>query len=218
VSLRSRVAAVAAIAVVLAFTVFLFVAAFLRNRPPAVGVTTKNGETSLTLQTVGQLGHGSRADWVSYLARKPDGSWDQSTTFELPAHSTIHVTVYQFDTQTGLRNPFLGKVQGTVGGTMTVDGKQLSVLDPVEAAHTFSIPDLGVSVPLEGISASAPKQCSLAPCSTDFDHVTVEFTLKTGAPGKFRWQCFVPCALGTLSGNGGPMQTVGFMGGFVVVV
>jgi hypothetical protein len=209
---------VVAIAATLTFTVFLFVAAFLRNRPPTVGITTKNGATSLTLQTVGQLGHGSRADWVSYLALKPNGSWEQSTTFELPAYSTIHVTVYQFDTQTGLRNPFFGKVQGTVGGTMTVGGKTLSVLNPAETAHTFSIPDLGVSVPLEGISANAAKPCSVAPCSTDFDHVTVEFTLKTGAAGYFRWQCFVPCALGTLNGHGGPMQTVGFMGGFVHVV
>jgi hypothetical protein len=48
--------------------------------------------------------------------------------------------------------------------------------------------------------------------------VTIEFTFKTGARGTFRWQCFVPCAAGTLNGNGGPMQTVGFMDGFVHVV
>jgi len=31
--------------------------------------------------------------------------------------------------------------------------------------------------------------------------------------GLFRWQCFVPCAAGTLYGNGGPMQTLGYMTG-----
>jgi hypothetical protein len=32
-------------------------------------------------------------------------------------------------------------------------------------------------------------------------------------PGVFRWQCFVPCGGGFLDGNGGPMQTIGFMMG-----
>jgi hypothetical protein len=31
--------------------------------------------------------------------------------------------------------------------------------------------------------------------------------------GTFRWQCFVPCGGGFLDGNGGPMQTLGFMMG-----
>jgi len=33
----------------------------------------------------------------------------------------------------------------------------------------------------------------------------------------YRWQCFVPCGLGFLYGNGGPMQTIGFMDGFLEV-
>lgn len=128
-------------------SLIFFIAAFLRDRPPTVRVTTTGGKTSLVLQTVGQLGYGSKPDWVSYLAQQPDGSWEQNTIFELPAYSTIHVTLHQYDSQTGLRNPFFGKTQGLVGGTMTVDGRELSVLDPAEAAHTFSIPDLGVAVP-----------------------------------------------------------------------
>lgn len=51
---------------------------------------------------------------MSYLVRRPDGSWKQSTIFEVPAHSTIHVTVFQYDSQTGLRNPFFGRTQGLV--------------------------------------------------------------------------------------------------------
>ena len=36
-----------------------------------------------------------------------------------------------------------------------------------------------------------------------------------GAPhgGIFRWQCFVPCGGGFIDGNGGPMQTIGYMTG-----
>jgi hypothetical protein len=218
VSARIRVVVVVVVTALLTGSLVFFIAAFLRNRPPTVRVTTEGGETSLVLQTVGALGYGSKPDWVSYLAKQPDGSWEQSTIFELPANSTIHVTVLQYDTQTGLRNPFFGKPQGLVGGTMTVDGRELSVLDPAEAAHTFTIPGLGVSVPLKGIAADASNPCAVAPCTQDHDHVTIEFTIKTGAPGTFRWQCFVPCAAGFLNGNGGPMQTVGFMDGFVDVV
>ncbi len=42
----------------------------------------------------------------------------------MPAHSLVHVTVYQFDGDSGLRNPFLSQVHGTVGDTMRVNGKR----------------------------------------------------------------------------------------------
>ena len=44
------------------------------------------------------------------------------------------------------------------------------------------------------------------------------FTFRTGKPGHYRWQCFVPCAAGFLYGFGGPMQTIGYMDGFLNVV
>ena len=34
----------------------------------------------------------------------------------------------------------------------------------------------------------------------------------TPGPGQYPWQCFLPCGLGFLYGNGGPMQTVGLHG------
>jgi hypothetical protein len=218
VTLRLRIAVVVVVTASFAFAVVFYVVAFLRNRPPTLAVKATNGEASLVLQTVGAFGHGAHADWVSYLAQKPDGSWSHSTDYELPANSTIHVTIVQYDSQTGLRNPFFGNVQGTEGGTMSVDGKQVTSIDPATAAHTFAIPDLGLMVPLQGIADNATKPCSTSPCTENFDHVTVEFSFKTGAPGRYRWQCYVPCAAGTLYGNGGPMQTVGYMDGFVQVV
>ena len=36
--------------------------------------------------------------------------------------------------------------------------------------------------------------------------------------GEFRWQCFVPCGGGYVDGNGGPMQTIGYMTGQMNVV
>jgi hypothetical protein len=36
--------------------------------------------------------------------------------------------------------------------------------------------------------------------------------------GVFRWQCFIPCGGGYVDGNGGPMQTLGYMMGEMDVV
>ncbi len=39
----------------------------------------------------------------------------------------------------------------------------------------------------------------------------------TPGPGTYRWQCFVPCAAAFIFGNGGPMQTIGWMSGLLEV-
>ena len=74
-------------------------------------------------------------------------------------------------------------------------------------------------VPLEGVPDTAKHQCGYAPCDpTSMAHRTITFTFRTGKKGKFRWQCFVPCAAGFQFGFGGPMQTIGYMDGFLNVV
>jgi hypothetical protein len=90
---------------------------------------------------------------------------------------------------------------------MTVDGKPTQAINPDDAAHTFSVPSLGVSVPLLGVD---PTQTAVT------DHMIV-FSFKVPASGIYRWQCFVPCAAGTLYGLGGPMQTLGYMDGQIEV-
>jgi hypothetical protein len=55
------------------------------------------------------------------------------------------------------------------------------------------------------------------PCSESQAHETVSFVIRTGKKGRYRFQCFVPCAAGFIDGNGGPMQTVGYMDGFLNV-
>jgi hypothetical protein len=177
--------------------------------------------TNLTLQTdaaVGPQESPAHPDWVSYLV-KQNGRWVRSTIFKVPAHSLVHVTVYQFDGDSGLRNPFLSEVQGTVGASMDVDGKTINHIDPEEASHTFVVPQLGVFVPLPGVAEEAKNQCEYGPCDpATMAHRTIEFTFRTGKKGRFRWQCFVPCAAGTYFGFGGPMQTLGYMDGYIDVV
>ena len=82
----------------------------------------------------------------------------------------------------------------------------------------FAIPQLGVSVPLEGVSDDAKNPCANAPCPLSTANYRIDFTFRTHGKGLFRWQCFVPCAAGFIQGFGGPMQTVGYMDGYIRVV
>jgi hypothetical protein len=215
----SRLARVAAVSAGLAVAVGLityYVLGYLLVRPPALAASGQAPKARLTLQTVASIGFGPHPDWVSYLARNSRGRWEHTTIFRVPAHSLVTVTIYQFDTATGLRNPYFGGPQGIVG-PMLVNGHPVATLDPDLASHTFAVPDLGVSVPLKGVPDNAKNQCSVAPCTLSEAHETITFTFRTGKKGTFRWQCFVPCAAGFILGNGGPMQSVGYMDGYLVV-
>jgi hypothetical protein len=209
------VVGITAVAVVL---VVLYVVDFLAATPSTLRAAPAARGAQLTLQTVASYGHSPHPDWVSYLARDASGRWHHTTVFQVPAHALVHVTVFQYDTATGLRNPFWSQVRGTVGGTMTVDGTRMVALPPDDASHTFAIQDLGVSVPLKGVADDAKNQCSVARCTLAQAHTTVTFTFRTGDRGKFRWQCFVPCAASFIFGNGGPMQSPGWMDGYLKVV
>jgi hypothetical protein len=200
----------------------LYVAAWATSSPPTIAASTapaSSGGDRLTLMTVAAIGpkySPTHPDWVSYLVRK-NGKWVHSTIFSVPANSVIHVTIYQYDGPTGLRNPFLSQVQGTIGGTETVDGKTVDAIEPEEASHTWVVPQLGLFIPLPGVPEEAKNQCEFAPCE-GAAHRTVEFSFYSGKKGRYRWQCFVPCAAGFLNGLGGPMQTLGYMDGFLDVV
>lgn len=217
-SIGGRVAAVAVAVVVVAALIGFYVAN-LTSSPPTVSAQSTTGNTvELTLKTEAAVGpQGGNPPWVSYLVKDDQGDWVHSTNFKVPAHSLVHVTVYQFDGESGLRNPFLSQVQGTVGDTMTVDGKLMGSIPPDEASHTFAVPQLNLIVPLPGVHEDAEDQCEDGPCNLSQAHRTITFTIRTGEPGRYRWQCFVPCAAGFLAGFGGPMQTIGYMDGFLEV-
>ncbi len=184
-------------------------------------VTSSGGRktVNLTIQTDAAGGPTLTAnpDWVSYFVRDSNMRWHHTTIWSLPAHTRVHVTVYQFDGDSGLRNPFMAKVRGTVGNTMTVNGKTMNVLNPDDASHTFAIPQMGLIVPLKGVADDAKNQCGFGPCALSTAHQTITFDFVTPGKGRYRWQCFVPCAAGFLDGFGGPMQTLGYMDGFLNV-
>jgi uncharacterized protein YaiE (UPF0345 family) len=203
---------------ILSALVTTFITGFVLTRPPAVTAAANPGGlgVSIHLETVAAVSSAiafprpddPHPDWVSYLP---------TTILKVPAYSTITVQIDQEDGASGLRNPFWAKARGIVDGTFHMtyfddqgnpqEGDFSAIPDAATAAHTFAIPDLGVYVPLEGISDAAP--------AGSMNVIT--FSFKTGKAGIYHWQCFVPCGAGTIYGNGGPMQTLGYMAGFLIV-
>jgi hypothetical protein len=193
----------------------------LLGSPPTVDFTTdSSGQVNVTMQTVGTYGSGSHAPWVSYLVRSSDGQWVHTTLFQLPQHVRVNVTIYQYDSGSPLRNQQLGQVSGTYGNVATLNGKPFRVINANVGngvAHTFSMPSIGLNVPLYANNGNA-NLCAAAPCTTKSPYKIVKFSFTSPGPGSYRWQCFVPCGGGYLFGNGGPMSTLGYMGGFMKVV
>jgi hypothetical protein len=198
----------------------LYIALYLTNVPGSVAAASTPLGAQLYLATVPAAEKSDPHNtWVSFYAVNASaGDWRHDTTYVVPANSLVRITIYQFDSASGLRNPFISQVAGTLGGAMTLDGKLTRTINPETASHAFAIPQIGLSVPLEGVEEEAKNACEQAPCSLANAHHTISFVLRTPGKGLYRWQCFVPCAAGFIQGFGGPMQTVGYMGGFLKVV
>jgi hypothetical protein len=198
----------------------LYVGLYLTAAPGSARATTTSSGAHLYLATVPAAeASDAHPTWVSYYSvNASSGDWRHATTYVLPAHTLVHVTIYEYDTQTGLRNPFLAQSEGTIGNNFTLDGKGTQAIGPDTASHVFAIPNLGISVPLQGPASNAKNLCGNAPCSLHNAHTTTTFAFRTPARGLYRWQCFVPCGAGFIEGWGGPMQTVGYMEGYIQVV
>lgn len=206
--------AVAALLALLAGFVVSFVFHFpstLTAQPTTVG----NGVT-IHLETVAAISDAiafprpddPHPDWVSYLP---------TTVWKVPANSVVTVSIDQEDGASGLRNPYWAKAQGIIGGKFHMTyyddqgapqvGDFSELPDPTSLGHSFAIPDLGVFVPLLGISDAAPAG----------SHNEITFSFKTGKAGIYRFQCFVPCGAGSIYGNGNAMSSFGYMMGMLVV-
>jgi hypothetical protein len=225
-SLRARVTTLLlATAAVIALGIFVVVH-FLLGGPQVVnyaaGIIPDTGRTvQVMMQEDPQTGATSTPDWVSYFIKDPaTGAWVHTTLLQLPAGSKIDMTILGYDGCTPLRNPVWGQVTGTTGNVAYVNGKPVTSINSwsgCNVAHTFSIPQLGLNVPLASPPLTA-NLCGTSPC-TSGPHTVVRFSFMTPRTGgTFFWQCRVPCGGGYLDGFGGPMQTLGFMTGSITVV
>ena len=198
---------------------------YVGSEPATVSFTTGHqagAPVHLVAQTDGAVGTGAHPTWVSYQVQTPrSGQWVHTTLWQLPAHTRIDVTIYQFDSGSALRNQFFGRVTGTLGGRARMTGQSFKVINSnkTTVGHTFTVPSLGINVPLMGNTTSKKTFCTSGPCdpATQLNH-KVTFSFVTPGAGNYRFQCFIPCGGGRYAGNGGPMQTLGYMGGFLEVV
>jgi hypothetical protein len=233
VRITALLVAFAAVVVGAAFIVVHYILA----SPPTVTFNASGGVTNVVLQEDPQNNSSSKPDWVSYFVQDPSNrQWVHTTLFSIPANTKVNVTIYGYDGCTPLRNNYFSQVQGTMGGTVTVSqfnpkGKEYVTNDTTSVinswancnvGHTFAIPALGIYVPVASPNAqdSANNLCGTSPCTPSGNPYALE-TFSFMSPsqtGAFRWQCLIPCGGGFVDGNGGPMQTLGWMAGFMYVV
>jgi hypothetical protein len=210
---------------------------YIGAQPPVEDYTSfaSNGQVGVTLMTTAQTTVTDKPDWVTYFIKNPStGQFVHTTYFKVPAGTKVNVTILGYDGCTPLRNPLWGQVTGTLGNVENVsffNGKTASPATPLSTfnswancsvQHTFAIPGLGLNVPVASPTTLAENNalCGTSPCvdstadQAKAPHTVVTFSFMTPkAGGTFRWQCFVPCGLGYVDGNGGPMATPGYMMG-----
>jgi heme/copper-type cytochrome/quinol oxidase subunit 2 len=152
----------------------------------------------------------------AFFVLGPNGSLESSASISLPAHRLIELVIICYDNGTapltslqyamvaGTQNNVVNMVtndnvnssQG-VSGIHVTGGQSISSLNASDIAHTFTIPRLGINIPI-------------APSST----VTAFFTINQ--TGTFTWFCEAECGSGP-EGLQGAMTTPGWMTGNVVV-
>lgn len=182
----------------------------------ACGKTPITSAQALQTQVASRQGAPTRAATTSTIhltivAQKPgsaDGPvYTPSTNLTVPANALVTITIVNTDLGDATLpadSPF-NKVMGVQGGVAKVDGIAYSELSRDKVAHTFTLPSLGVNVPIPG--DVPPGQRS----------ITVTFTFRTQGPGSYTWQCMAPCGDGP-AGFGGPMTEQGYMMGSMTVV
>lgn len=163
-----------------------------QGRVSASAITTQHLALDIMPVKVG----GPADNWPAYVA---------STSLSVPANSVVTVTIRNFDLGDAALTPNspLARVQGTIDGVAVVDGKSYTALDPAKVSHTFTVPSLGLNVPIPGDAPS------------DATYLTVTFSFRTHGAGAYVFECLAPCGTGT--GFDGPMQSMAYMKGTVTV-
>ncbi len=134
---------------------------------------------------------------------------ESSANIILPAHRQIQLTIVSYDTPTPGSTDQEGQVTGTAGnsvyfmngtiatmGTMA-SGQNLPSLPGDALAHTFTIPQLGINIPVVGGS-------------------TVIANFYIDKAGTYAWICLTPCGFGP-NGDKASMVQPGWSTGQVTV-
>ena len=183
---------------------------------------------------------GAHPDWVSYGAAGPNGEVlsdaTTGTNFEVPAHSAVTITIWQYDSGETLNNDFFAHVQGTVDGTAKfvrsydtaskTDVTPETIIKNIPAdmvGHTFTIhgmsdeqDQLFVNIPL--MLANDDEVTAAEEEGGFTQHPTkTTFTFLTGDAGEYIWNCEFPCGDGTVARFGNAMSSMSYMSGHFIV-
>jgi hypothetical protein len=128
------------------------------------------------------------------------------------AGATVVLTIREYDdmvTPLADNSPFLQ----VMGGTETVNGKRVTSVSNQQIAHTFTVPSLGINVPLPIAGMGG----SMGSMTGGDGPTTVRFTFHAPAtPGTYLWLCATPCGTGPY-GISGAMRLSGWMRGHLIV-
>ncbi len=193
--------------------------------PPSVLKATPTGPNSATISFStfpDSLVCHPKAD-----AKESQGvTYCPTTNFEVPPNSVITVVINQYDSASGLINDYFRQVRGTIGSTMTVNGKSMGEISADAPGRTFTLqpsPDtaypLFVSVPLLGVADDANPNAVTTNGNPYQKSNVIFFQFRTGPAGTYVWHCYVSCGSdrGIPYGFSGPMSTTGFMAGTMTV-
>jgi len=178
--------------------------------PASVATTQQNAPYQLTITEIMDTAWNSTVAQPQFSIMGTNGL-EPASNIRLPAHKLIQLTIISYDTPTAGSPDQEGKVTGTVGGTvylingttaMGTDvserwGRNVTSVPGNMLAHTFTIPQLGINIPVVG-----------------GDTVIAYFYLDQA--GTFQWVCLTPCGFGP-SGMQGAMSKSGWMEGQVTV-
>ena len=181
--------------------------------------TTVSGTNSsspyvLTLAiTTDSIYNATVGDQPAYFVFGPNGL-TSSANISLPAHQLIKLVIVNYDdgaanltdsqyanvsgtqnnVETVINNDNVNSSQGA-SGIQVKGGETVSSVSPDNVAHTFTIPQIGLNLPIPPSSI-----------------VTAYFTINQ--TGTFTWFCFTACGSGD-TGMEGAMVTPGWMTGSV---
>lgn len=150
----------------------------------------------------------------AYFVLGHDGL-QSAANITIPAHRLIEMVIMNFDQGNAtLTGPQFANVTGTVNGTVdfynndvmnategpsgiVLSGQQtVSSLNASYVSHTFTVPQIGLNIPVAGESTEVAY-------------------FNSGGPGSYIWLCQSLCGSG--DGAGGAMVTPGWMSGVLTV-
>lgn len=169
-----------------------------------VGVATGSPSTSTALAAKPPTVHLYTTILSEAMIQHPGWPKFVPRDMTVPGHATVLLTIYNYD---DVASPFASSsspYRHVTGGTETVSGSAVTSVPAATISHTFTVPTLGLNVPIPAAPQSAPGHELVA--------TVVVFTFKTKSAGSHTWRCFTPCASGA-NGMGGAMATFGYMKG-----